>query len=68
MGAKATGRCERRFDHVDVLVDVAFQMAFNEAVENFEQEHGREPDWDVVYIRGGSSTVNVVVEIEEVEA
>lgn len=66
MGAKATGRFDRFRKGHDVLIEVAFMCAFDDAVDNFRTEHGREPDWDEVNIRGGSATTEVLVEIEEV--
>ena len=39
--------------------------AFHEACEDFRDQHGRNPNWDVVTFQGGFSTFQIVFEITE---
>lgn len=66
MGAKGHARnhaprARSTSDYIDLLQD-----ALEAAVDNFIGTHGRDPDWSVVNVRGGTTTTDVVIEIEEV--
>lgn len=39
--------------------------AFNDAWRNFDREHGRQPDVDILTFRGCFSTTTALFEIEE---
>lgn len=39
--------------------------AFHEACEDFREQHGRNPDWDIVTFQGGFTTFDIVFEISE---
>lgn len=39
--------------------------AFHEAYEDFLEQHGRQPDWDIATFQGGFTTSWIIFEINE---
>lgn len=64
LSTSAQAFISHRMRRSDAAID-AITDAFSFALEDFEKQHGRFPDFDILCFRGAFSTTTAVIEIYE---